>query len=138
MPPHRGLFFSLLFINFFNMRFPLPFNSKVQLRFFEPVECLQPGRAIWDIVGIDIADGAVVDAISVGGASRFANKDHPAGKPVAEIKQVVDRSTPAPTPTPVSEPIAEIDDTSFSPEYQTAIDEPVDTTLPAVAVLGLM
>ena len=119
------------------MRFQLWGNSRVHISLFEPVEMPHQCRRAWDVIGVDIDDHEMIDSFLVGGSSRFLHKKHGLATPSSELKEIV-HNPPTATTNDVSDPIAEIDDTSFSPEYQSVIDEPIDTTLPAVAVLGLI
>ena len=69
-------------------------------RLFHTVETTDPGRYLWDIVGLateDDKNGVRADAITVGVQSRFAVKGDPSS---AELKAIVDKPQEDPATTP--------------------------------------
>ena len=93
------------------MEFALPFNSQVKVRLFHPLDmgAKNPCHRVWDVFGL--RDESRVDAVTVGGASRFL---HPDVGTAAEIKAKSDAAaskkeeapapSPEPTPAPTPEP----------------------------------
>ena len=69
-------------------------------RLFHPVETTDPGRYLWDVIGVateDDKNNVRADAITLGGQSRFAVKGDPTS---AELKAIVDKPREDSAPTP--------------------------------------
>lgn len=110
LPPYGEAFFSCLkqslppvggFLLFVHLSISpsMQFTVKgLTFRLFHPVETTDPGRYLWDVVGLateDKKNGVRADAITIGGQSRFAVKGEPTVSELnSKVNKVVEASTP--------------------------------------------
>ena len=77
------------------MEFQLPFNSRVRVRFFEPVKVdNSPCHRVVDLVGVSYEHDNFqsVDSVGVAYASQFHHPSHSCQKSVKDIKKDVDEA----------------------------------------------